>query len=189
MQYHIMFKNLSKSYGSKGTAKTALSDVTLNIPQGEIFCIMGSSGSGKSTLLKILGGMEKPTSGTFYINGANMADYGQQDYDRHRQMTVGYCENNYPEQSSGGEQQRAAICRAIIKSPELILADDPTGSLAVFYHSEYFKPCPGYGFSCSSITGIYSGGAVYAAVYLQLAEKLDVSRQPISKWESEVSHS
>ena len=55
MQYHIMIKNLSKSYGSKGTAKTALSDVTLNIPQGEIFCIMGSSGSGKSTLLKILG--------------------------------------------------------------------------------------------------------------------------------------
>ena len=129
MQYHIMIKNLSKSYQSKGTAKTALSDVTLNIPQGEIFCIMGSSGSGKSTLLKILGGMEKPTSGTVYINGANMADYGQQDYDRHRQMTVGYCENNYPEQSSGGEQQRAAICRAIIKSPKLILADEPTGSL------------------------------------------------------------
>lgn len=175
MQYHIMIKNLSKSYRSKGTAKTALSDVTLNIPQGEIFCIMGSSGSGKSTLLKILGGMEKPTSGTVYINGANMADYGQQDYDRHRQMTVGYvfqdfnllegltlkeniilpltlqklsateiqqkyadtlrcvdvgyCENNYPEQSSGGEQQRAAICRAIIKSPKLILADEPTGSL------------------------------------------------------------
>ena len=90
MQYHIIIKNLSKSYQSKGTAKTALSDVTLNIPQGEIFCIMGSSGSGKSTLLKILGGMEKPTSGTVYINGANMADYGQQDYDRHRQMTVGY---------------------------------------------------------------------------------------------------
>ncbi len=57
MQYHIMIKNLSKSYQSKGTAKTALSDVTLNIPQGEIFCIMGSSGSGKSTLLKILGGI------------------------------------------------------------------------------------------------------------------------------------
>lgn len=51
---------------------------------------MGSSGSGKSTLLKILGGLEKPTSGTVCINGANMADYGQQDYDRHRQMTVGY---------------------------------------------------------------------------------------------------
>ena len=46
-----------------------------------------------------------------------------------RYVDVGYCENNYPEQSSGGEQQRAAICRAIIKSPKLILADEPTGSL------------------------------------------------------------
>lgn len=177
MQYHIVIKNLSKYYQSKGTTKKALSDVSLNIPQGEIFCIMGSSGSGKSTLLKILGGIEKPTSGNVYINGADMADYGQQDYDRHRQMTVGYvfqdfnllegltlkeniilpltlqklgeseiqkkytdtlryvdvgyCENNYPEQSSGGEQQRAAICRAIIKAPKLILADEPTGSLDI----------------------------------------------------------
>ena len=90
MQYHIVIKNLSKSYLSKGTTKTALSDVTLNIPQGEIFCIMGSSGSGKSTLLKISGGIEKPTSGTIHINGSNMEDYGQKDYDRHRQMTVGY---------------------------------------------------------------------------------------------------
>ncbi len=42
----IVLKYLSKSYQSKGKAKTALSDVTLNIPQGEMFCIMGSSGSG-----------------------------------------------------------------------------------------------------------------------------------------------
>lgn len=39
------------------------------------------------------------------------------------------CENNYPEKSSGGEQQRAAICRALIKRPGLLLADEPTGSL------------------------------------------------------------
>lgn len=172
---HIVIDKLSKSYRSGEMAKIALSDVTLNIPKGEIFCIMGSSGSGKSTLLKILGGIEKPTSGTVKINGSNMASYQPQDYDHYRQdvvgyifqdfnllegltlkeniilpltlqklnereierkyaetlrrVDIGYCENNYPEQSSGGEQQRAAICRAIIKTPELILADEPTGNL------------------------------------------------------------
>lgn len=172
---NLLIDNISKTYWSKGVEKTALSDVTLNIPHGEIFCIMGSSGSGKSTLLKTLGGIEKPTSGTVQINGSNMVKWQQQDYDHYRQdivgyifqdfnllegltlkeniilpltlqklsereiqgkyakalqyVDIGYCENNYPEQSSGGEQQRAAICRAIIKTPELILADEPTGSL------------------------------------------------------------
>ena len=172
---YIVIDNLSKSYRSKDVIKNALSNVTLDIPQGEIFCIMGSSGSGKSTLLKILGGIEKPTSGTVQINGSNMVSWQQQDYDHYRQdvvgyifqdfnllegltlkeniilpltlqklnereiqgkyaktlkyVDIGYCENNYPEQSSGGEQQRAAICRAVIKTPELILADEPTGSL------------------------------------------------------------
>ena len=64
---NLLIDNISKTYWSKGVEKTALSDVTLNIPHGEIFCIMGSSGSGKSTLLKILGGIEKPTSGTVQI--------------------------------------------------------------------------------------------------------------------------
>lgn len=172
---YIVIDNLSKVYRTKDVMKTALSNVTLDIPQGEIFCIMGSSGSGKSTLLKILGGIEKPTSGTVQVNGSNMVKWQQQEYDHYRQdivgyifqdfnllegltlkeniilpltlqklgageiqekyakalryVDIGYCENNYPEQSSGGEQQRAAICRAIIKSPELILADEPTGSL------------------------------------------------------------
>ncbi|MDE6052382.1 MAG: ATP-binding cassette domain-containing protein, partial [Lachnospiraceae bacterium] len=50
----MLINSLSKTYWSKGVGKTALSDVTLNVPHGEIFCIMGSSGSGKSTLLKIV---------------------------------------------------------------------------------------------------------------------------------------
>ncbi len=41
MQYDIVVKSLSKSYQSKGIIKNALSNVTLNIPQGKIFCIMG----------------------------------------------------------------------------------------------------------------------------------------------------
>lgn len=90
MNHYIAINNLSKSYQSNGEAKAALSGVTLNIHQNEMFCIMGSSGSGKSTLLKILGGIQKPSSGTVHIAGANMANYQQQDYDHHRQNVVGY---------------------------------------------------------------------------------------------------
>ena len=78
-------KELRKTYGSGGGAVHALSSVSLNIYDGEFLAILGSSGSGKSTLLNMLGGMDRPDSGTILFQGkeiSRMSDRGRTDYRR-----------------------------------------------------------------------------------------------------------
>jgi putrescine transport system ATP-binding protein len=72
----IQIKNLSKSFDGN----EAVTNVDLNIYQGELFTILGGSGCGKSTLLRMLGGFETPTSGQIIIDGKDMA--GIPAYDR-----------------------------------------------------------------------------------------------------------
>lgn len=69
--------HLSKVYGQGELATRALDDVSLSIQQGEYLAIVGSSGSGKSTLLHLLGGVDRPTSGTVLLNGVDV--YAQND--------------------------------------------------------------------------------------------------------------
>ncbi|MGB1270850.1 MAG: ABC transporter ATP-binding protein, partial [Endozoicomonas sp.] len=52
----------------------AVDDVSLELPRGEIFALLGASGSGKSTLLRILAGFEKPTSGRIILSGQDITD-------------------------------------------------------------------------------------------------------------------
>ena len=65
-------ERLTKVYGQGPTALKALDSVTLSIGQGEFVAIVGSSGSGKSTLLHLMGGVDRPTSGTVLLNGADV---------------------------------------------------------------------------------------------------------------------
>lgn len=70
-------KNLSKIYGEGENRVVALDNVSFSVEKGEFLAIIGPSGSGKSTLLHLLGGVDKPTSGTVYMNGQDV--YAQND--------------------------------------------------------------------------------------------------------------
>ena len=65
-------RDLKKYYGTGDTQVKALDGVELNIQQGEFVAIVGTSGSGKSTLLHMLGGLDRPTSGTVTVDGKDI---------------------------------------------------------------------------------------------------------------------
>ena len=65
-------EGLTKVYGEGEAATRALDDVSLSVGAGEFVAIVGASGSGKSTLLHMLGGVDRPTSGTVYLNGEDV---------------------------------------------------------------------------------------------------------------------
>jgi putative ABC transport system ATP-binding protein len=72
-EYIVRTKDLSKIYTMGGTEVRALDDVELDIRRGEYVSIMGPSGSGKSTLFNMIGGLDKPTRGTVFIDEVDMA--------------------------------------------------------------------------------------------------------------------
>jgi putrescine transport system ATP-binding protein len=67
---YVRIDNVTKRFGDF----TAVNNVSLKIFKGEIFCLLGGSGCGKSTLLRMLAGFESPTSGSIYLDGADMAE-------------------------------------------------------------------------------------------------------------------
>jgi len=170
MKSFIELKNIKKTYVVGEQKFNALDGVDLNIEQGEFVVILGPSGAGKSTLLNLLGGMDKPTSGSIMIGENDISKYNDKELTRYRANEVGFVfqfynimptltvEENvnlikdvtntakdskevlksvglsrhadkFPQELSGGEQQRVSIARAIMKNPKILLCDEPTGAL------------------------------------------------------------
>src|ERR1700704_2591642 len=70
----IELKNITKIFRQKGRAIAALSDVTLYVPAGKIFGVIGASGAGKSTLIRCVNLLEQPTSGDVIVDGQSLVN-------------------------------------------------------------------------------------------------------------------
>ncbi len=88
-------KDLRKQYGSFETAVHALDGVNLSIEIGEFLAIVGTSGSGKSTLLHMLGGLDRPTSGSVTVDGKEIFSLKDEELTIFRRRKIGFIFQNY----------------------------------------------------------------------------------------------
>jgi len=83
-------RDLRKVYNDEVSGTVALSGATVSIPEGQFVAIMGPSGSGKSTLLHLLGLLDRPTSGQYFLNGQDSTRLTESELARLRNETIGF---------------------------------------------------------------------------------------------------
>ena len=120
-------ENLRKIYGAGENAVCALDGINLNVDKGEFVAVVGTSGSGKSTLLHMLGGLDRPTSGSVTVDGKDIFALKDEELTIFRRRKIGFVFQSYnlvpvlnvyenivlPVQLDGNEPDRKYIDRII----------------------------------------------------------------------------
>ena len=91
----LQTRDLKKYYGSGDTLVRALDGVDLSVEDGEFVAIVGTSGSGKSTLLHMLGGLDRPTSGSVTVDGRDIFALGDEALTIFRRRKIGFVFQSY----------------------------------------------------------------------------------------------
>ncbi|PWA12190.1 macrolide ABC transporter ATP-binding protein [Pueribacillus theae] len=86
----IRLKSIVKSFTMGNEQVNVLKGIDLDIRDGEFVAIMGPSGSGKSTLMNIIGCLDRPTSGEYYLNGERVSEHDENELARVRNQSIGF---------------------------------------------------------------------------------------------------
>jgi putative ABC transport system ATP-binding protein len=85
----IQLDRVSRHYTMGETSVRAVNELSLSVANNEFLALLGSSGSGKSTLLNLIAGLDRPTSGSIFAHGQNIASLNSLDLARYRRNTIG----------------------------------------------------------------------------------------------------
>lgn len=92
----IKLEKLNKYFNKgKGNEIHVLKNINLTLPNKGLVVILGESGSGKTTLLNMVGGLDKPTTGTIHFNDSSFEKYDSKKWDKIRNQEIGYIFQNY----------------------------------------------------------------------------------------------
>lgn len=91
----IRLENVSKIYRSFSSETRALKNISLSINEGAFVCVMGKSGSGKSTLLNIIGCMDKPNGGEYYLDDVLVNKLSADSFDKLRRQKISFIFQKY----------------------------------------------------------------------------------------------
>ncbi|EDS7589158.1 MacB family efflux pump subunit [Salmonella enterica subsp. diarizonae] len=142
MRNIIELKNITRTYRSCGQNLTVLREVNLTIAAGELVAITGASGSGKSTLMNIMGCLDVPDSGEYYIDGKNAARLSPDELATVRREHIGFIFQRYhlmPDLSALGNVEIPAIYANIGRGQRQLRASALLGRLGL-EGREHHKP-------------------------------------------------